>query len=314
MLAALAYLALTADAMTDRLRDHVKFLADDKLEGRDTPSKGLDLAADYLAAQFKDVGVATQFQTTEYENRRTKVKAPVRNVLAILPGTSLKDRYILVTAHYDHLGKREGEGDQIFNGANDNASSTAALIELARGLKGKKLARTVVFIAFYGEEKGLVGARYYCQNPVFPLTKTEVNLNVEQIGRTDDDEGPRVAAFNLTGFDYTTLPSVLGPAAERAGVKLVKHEKFNEPYFNASDNAAFASVGVPSGTISSAYSFPDYHRVGDHWDKLDYENLAKLTRAIQNGIEAIANAEKPVEWNKDNLKTERYRKARDGSS
>lgn len=319
MVVLLAACLLNLQTPAASLREHVKFLADDKLEGRDTPSKGLDLAADYIAKEFKQGGAKpgvkdSYFQETEYENRRTQIKAPVRNVIAILPGTDdkLKDKYIIVSAHYDHLGKREGEGDQIFNGANDNASSTAGIIEIARSLSKTKLRRTVVFIAFYGEEKGLVGARYYAQNPIFPIAKTEVNLNIEQIGRTDDSEGPRVSTFNLTGFDYTNLPSILAPAASKFGVKVVKHEKFSDPYFSASDNAAFAQVGVPSGTISVAYQFADYHKVGDHWDKLDYDNMAKIVAAITQGVSDLANAEKPIEWNKENPKTERYRKLRDG--
>ncbi len=97
-----------------------------------------------------------------------------------------------VTAHYDHIGvKAQGEGDTIFNGANDNASGISALIEIARAIarSPKRPLRSIAFIAFFGEERGLVGSRYYARNPVFPIDKTYAQINLEQLGRTDDSEG-----------------------------------------------------------------------------------------------------------------------------
>lgn len=293
------------------LRAHVKFLASDNLGGRNTPSLGLDIAADYIASHFEQIGLEAPikggyFQETTYG--RGEVKVPVRNVIGVIRGSDpvLKDTYMFVTAHYDHLATREGEGDQIYNGANDDASGVAGMIEVARSLVAAKPKRSIIFMAFYGEEKGMVGSTYYGQNPIFPLKASIAQINLEQIGRTDDDEGARVGAFNLTGFDYTNLSTFLGPAAKKAGIKLEKHEKNNEPYFMRSDNAALARVGVPSTTISTAYSYPDYHGAGDHWDKLDYTNFAKVANAISGGVLAIANSSKPVEWTASNPKVARY--------
>ncbi len=293
------------------LRAHVRFLASDNLGGRGTPSKGLDIAADYIASQFEIIGLEGPLggsfsQETTYE--RGTVSGDVRNVIGLLKGSDpvLSGTYVIVSAHYDHLGTREGEGDQVFNGANDDASGVAGMIECARALAGARPKRSVLFIGFYGEERGLVGSRFYGQNPVFPLAATVGQINLEQIGRTDDTEGPRVGAFNLTGFDYTDLHKYMSPAAQKVGIRVEKHERLNEPYFNASDNAALAAVGVPSTTVSVAYSFPDYHKSGDHWDKLDYDNFAKLVDAIALGVRAVADAPVAPKWNADNPKTARY--------
>lgn len=308
------------------LQAHARFLANDLLEGRGTPSRGLDLAAEYIAAQFQLAGLLTPqdhlaavgktvpenvkgyFQVSEFENRRTKLKGEVKNVIAVLPGTDpkWKDTYVLVTAHYDHLGFREGEGDQLFNGANDDASGVVGVLETARALSHVKHKRSIVFMCFWGEEAGLQGSRFYAQNPVFALKSTTVNVNLEQIGRTDDSEGPRIAEFNLTGFDYTDLATYMEKGAKEFGVKVTMHPKLSGPYFNASDNAAFANVGVPANTVSTAYSFPDYHAVGDHWDKLDYSNMTLIVRSVCAGVQLLANSKDTVKWNEANDKTKRY--------
>lgn len=304
-----------ADSITPaNIMAHMKFLASDLLEGRGTPSRGLDIAAEYIASQFTLAGLEPgngkdgYFQISEFENRRTKLKGKVRNVIGILPGSDakLKDTYVLVTAHYDHLGMREGDGDQIYNGANDDGSGTVGVIELARALGRSKPKRTIVFMCFWGEEMGLQGSRYYCQNPVFPLKQTVCDVNLEQIGRTDDTEGPRVAEFNLTGFDYTSLAGVFKKSAEPFGVKVTMHPKLSDPYFFASDNAAFAGVGVPANTISTAYEFPDYHRPGDEWAKIDADNMAKIVKSVCVGLWDLANDAKAPIWNEKNPKTARY--------
>lgn len=292
---------------------HVRFLASDLLEGRGTPSPGLEIAAEYIAAQFAAAGISpgvkdSFFQVSEFENRRSAVKGRVRNVIGMIKGTDpkLKDTFVLVTAHYDHLGKRSGEGDQIFNGANDNASGTSGVIEIAKALAASKPKRNIVFIAFWGEEMGLQGARYYVQNPVFPLKATNCVLNLEQIGRTDDDEGPRVSEFNVTGFDMTTLAEHLKKSATPYSVKVSMHAKNSTPFFFASDNAAFATAGVPANTVSTAYGFPEYHQAGDESSKIHPENMAKIVKALAAGTLNLANDAKNIEWNKDHKGAARF--------
>jgi hypothetical protein len=246
------------------------------------------------------------------------VPVTLRNVIGVLRGSDpqLADTYVMVTAHYDHLGVRgSGDGDHIYNGANDDASGTASLIEIASALASlpARPRRSIVFMAVYGEELGLVGSRYYARHPVFPLDQTVADLNLEQLGRTDDVTGPRVGLLNVTGFDYTTLTPILRQAGQNYGIQIAKDEQASDLFFARSDNQSFADAGVPAHTLSVGYEFPDYHQPGDEWQKLDYDNLAKVDRAITLGILRIADNREAPRWNTDNPKTERYVKARERS-
>ncbi len=251
-----------------------------------------------------------------------RVPAPVaepvklRNVIGVLPGSdpALKDTYLILSAHYDHLGvKTSGEGDRIYNGANDNASSVASLIEIANALEAlpEKPKRSIVFLAMFGEELGGYGSRYYVGHPAVPLAKTIADINMEQLGRTDSSEGPRLLQFNMTGFDYTTLAPVFEKAAEDAGVKAVNDKANGDSYFGRSDNAVFANAGVPSTTISVTYMFPDNHAVGDEWSKLDYANMAKVDCALALAALRLADASEAPAWNAANPRTARYLKAKE---
>ena len=241
-----------------------------------------------------------------------KVEAvKLRNVAAILRGTDpvLQDTYLVVTGHYDHLGVNPNlEGDKIFNGANDDASGSSSVVEIAAALQAlpQKPKRSIVFVTVFGEESGGLGARWYTSHPIFPIAKTVADINLEQLGRTDDTEGPRVAQFNLTGFDYTDIAATFARLTPETGIEVVKHEKNSDAFFGRSDNATFADAGIPSTTISVSYVYPDYHKVGDEWPKLDYENMAKVDRAIALGVWTMANNAQAPQWNRDNPKTARY--------
>jgi len=326
--AALIALAPAAEqvppASADYLRAHEKFLASDLLEGRGTPSRGLDIAAQYIASEFEKYGIKpgvgdSYFQETTYTSRRQGVEGKVRNVIGVLPGSDpkLKDTYVLVTAHYDHLGMRKKENpepgeDLIFNGANDDGSGTAGVMECARILSQMKTKpkRSIVFMCFWGEEEGLRGSAYYGKNPVFPLAATTAQINLEQIGRSDSDEGVKKAGFNITGATFTDLPQMIAKAAATVGVKYIEDPQHSDAYFMASDNGALALVGVPAHTISVAYGYPDYHRVGDHWDKLDYPNFALVVRAAATAAYAVADSTTEPKWNAANPKAKRYAEAR----
>jgi Zn-dependent M28 family amino/carboxypeptidase len=324
------------------LRADVSFLASDALEGRGTPSKGLDIAAEYIASEFRRAGLEPAgddgyFQTADFNSalllvppgtsvRNSSARIPtvpqqpvkLRNVIGVLRGSdpALKDTYLVLTAHYDHLGVRgTGEGDHIYNGANDDASGTSSVIEIAKTLAAlpQRPRRSIVFMTLFGEELGELGSRYYCQHPVFPLAKTVADINLEQLGRTDDTEGPRLLQFNLTGFDYTDIATFLGKAGEETGIRAVKHLENSDSFFGRSDNAAFADAGVPSTTLSVSYIFPDYHRPGDEWSKLDYDNMAKVDDAVALGVFRIADSVEAPQWNKANPKTARYVEARENA-
>jgi len=329
---------LLSSISADAMRGHLSFLASDALEGRGTPSRGLDIAAEYIAAQFRAAGLEPlgddgYFQTADWREiapKREHAKyadapAPlkVRNVVGVLRGSdpALARTYILVTAHYDHLGIKEGKGDDpIFNGANDDGSGTVSVIELARAFAAQKVRpkRSIVFMTVFGEEHGLVGSRYYGAHPLVPVADTVADINLEQIGRTDDSEGPQVRAAAITGADYSQVGDILRKAGEATGIRMTKHPLNSDRYFAFSDNQALADLGVPAHTISVAYDFPDYHGAADTWDKIDYANMAAIDRTVALAILTIANDADAPRWNADNPKTAKYveaaRKLREGKA
>jgi Iap family predicted aminopeptidase len=231
----------------------------------------------------------------------------LRNVIGVLPGSdpALKDTYVILSAHYDHVGITNGE---VFNGANDNASGVASMIEVASAMVQSKQRprRSVVFLALWGEELGMVGSNYYGRNPVFPLVKTVANLNLEQMGRTDDMEGAQIDRAAMTGFDFSDMGAIMQRTGESMGIKVFKHEKFSDEFFGRSDNQALADQGIPSHTMSVAYAFPDYHGKDDTWDKIDYDNMTRVTRMVAAGITALANSTTAPKWNEANKKTAPY--------
>jgi Zn-dependent M28 family amino/carboxypeptidase len=243
-----------------------------------------------------------------------RTPAMLRNVIGVLRGSdpALRDTYVLLTAHYDHLGMRpDGPGDRIYNGANDDGSGTVSVMEVARALAQlpKHPRRSIVFMTFFGEEKGLIGSEYYAHHPVFPLAKTIADLNLEQVGRTDSTVGPQISNGSLTGFDYSDLTKYMQQAGERTGIKIYKNAQGSDNYFSQSDNFSFAEAGVPAETLCVAFEFPDYHAVGDEWQKIDYDNMAKVDRAIALAMFLMADSEQPVEWNEANPKTAPFVKA-----
>lgn len=238
----------------------------------------------------------------------------VRNCIGILRGSdpALKDSYVFVTAHYDHLGIQPGvAGDNIFNGANDDGSGTVSVIELASAISSLKERpkRSIVFMTFFGEEKGLLGSRYYGRHPVFPIEKTVADLNLEQVGRTDSSEGPQLSNASMTGFDYSDVGKIFKAAGELTGIDVYKHEQNSDAFFGRSDNQALADQGVPAHTLCTAFVYPDYHGAGDHWDKIDYANMAKVNRMVALGLIMIANNTAEPKWNESNPKAARYLKA-----
>ena len=243
------------------------------------------------------------------------VPVKLRNVVGVLRGSdpALRETCVMVTGHYDHLGVRgTGDGDHINNGANDDASGTASVMAIANALAAlpSRPKRSIVFIALFGEEVGGFGARYYSTHPVFPLSKTVADMNLEQLGRTDVDGGSSIGILNVTGFDYSTLTDFLRKSADVTGLQIVKDEKLNESYFPRSDNQAFANAGIPAHTLSVGYMFPDYHKVGDEWQKLDYDNLAKVDRTIAFAIHQMADSTEAPQWKEMPPATQRYIQAR----
>jgi len=241
-------------------------------------------------------------------------KLKLKNVVALIEGSdpALKNTYIVLSGHYDHTGvSPRGDGDRINNGANDDASGTSVVLEIARAFQrtGLKPKRSLVFALWFGEEKGLFGSTYYAEHPPFPLKSTVAMVNFEHMGRTDDNEGSTKGRMTMTGFDYTDIGRTLAEAGKTVGIDVHKHEKNSDPFFSRSDNQAFADAGVPAHAVLGSYIFPDYHRPGDEWQKLDYDNMAQLTRVSAIAAWRMANNAKPPAWNQTNLKAAQYVKA-----
>ncbi len=222
---------------------------------------------------------ATDATATIRLDEPTESSAKVRNVVGVIRGSDpeLAETCVLLTGHYDHIGVGAPvNGDAIYNGANDDGSGTVSVIEIASALA--KLSpppkRSMVFMCVYGEERGLLGSRHYVANPVFPLNRTIANINLEHVGRTDDDEGPSVNRIMVTGHDYSEVTGYLMRAAEHTGIEVFHHPLNSDRFFARSDNVAFARHGVPAHTVCTAFIFPDYHGAGDHWDLVDYDNMA----------------------------------------
>ncbi len=283
----------------DSLRGHLSFIASDSLEGRATPSRGLDLAAEYIAAQFRRAGLeppqGSYFQTAKLPN------GTASNVAGLLRGSdpALKDTYVILSAHYDHLGMRPDGTDRIYNGANDDGSGTVTVIEVASALAAMPAhpKRSILFLAFFGEEPGLLGSRYYAAHPLVPLDRTIADINLEQVGRTDSTAGPQVGVAYLTGFGYSEIGKIMAEAAQPLGFRMLPDPPAKQDYFERSDNLLLARAGIPATTLYVAADFPDYHQVGDEWQKIDYANMANVDRAITLGLLRLASDEPPPRWN-----------------
>jgi len=185
------------------------------------------------------------------------------------------------------------------------------VVELASALSRlePRPKRSILFLTFFGEEKGLLGSRYYGRHPLVPLKDTAAMINLEQVGRTDDSEGPSLKRASMTGFDFSEVGTVLERAGQAVGVEVVKHPKNSDLFFGRSDNQSLADSGVPAHTLCTAFMFPDYHQEGDHWDRIDYANMARVGQAIGLGVLELADAANRPLWNEANPKTERYVKA-----
>jgi hypothetical protein len=238
----------------------------------------------------------------------------LRNVIGLLRGSdaALANTYVLVTAHYDHLGMRpEGSGDRVFHGANDDGSGTVSVMEIANALATlqPRPRRSIVFMTFFGEEEGTLGSLYYARHPVFPIGKTVADVNLEQVGRTDATDGRKISQATFTGYEYSDLPRVFRLAGARTGVRVLSDRPYGDSFFVRSDNAPLASQGVPAHTLAVAFDFPDYHKVTDDWRKIDYDNMAKVDRMVALGIMMVADNPQPPRWNETDAKTEPYVKA-----
>ena len=202
---------------------------------------------------------------------------------------------LFLTAHYDHVGTgrcdgsargfldSQNPGDWIWNGANDNASGVASMLEVVQSIVhvGKRFRHSIVFAAFCGEELGLFGSSWYVDHPLVPLSRTLGQINLEQTGRIDDPYRPGEVARgtpSMTGYGYSSMTQTVEHAAANQKIGLYRHPYLSDMLFLSSDNAHFALGGVPAHTVCLAYQYSDYHGAGDHADQLDYVSTENFNR------------------------------------
>jgi Zn-dependent M28 family amino/carboxypeptidase len=278
-----------------------------------------------LSREFKPVPLGAK---ANFSFRNTMRDVASQNVVAKVDGSDpkLKDEFVIYTAHWDHLGRdTTRQGDQIFNGAADNASGTSALLELGEAFAQSKTPpkRTVLFLAVTAEEKGLLGAKYYARQPLYPLARTVANINMDNLnpwGRTRD--------VNVVGYGQTTLEDLLREAASTQGRALTPDNEPEKGFYYRSDHFEFAKVGVPGLYTHSGKDFigkpagfgrqkldeyiaNDYHKVSDEikpgWD---LSGMAEDVRLFFEVGLRVANEARFPEWKQGS----EFRKLREPSS
>ena len=240
----------------------------------------------------------------------------LRNVAGLLRGSdpSLSGTYVLVSAHYDGTGPQPGATgpDRIWNGANDDGSGTATVVELAAAFARLRARprRSIVFLAFFGEEKGLLGSAYYAAHPLVPLAKTVADVNLEHLGRTDGIERSKAGTASLTGYDYSDLPAIFEAAGRATGIEVYRDARRSGPFFAGSDNYSLASAGVVAHTVCVLFEdFADYHGAGDEWPKIDFANMERTARMVGAAVLMIADARAEPRWRPDVEEAAPYRAA-----
>ncbi|MBI2901268.1 MAG: M28 family peptidase [Planctomycetes bacterium] len=277
----------------DAMKTVLSKLASDEFEGRGTLTPGIRKAREYIEARLKEWNVAPVGSGYELPCK------PWCNLGALHRGSDprLKDEVIVLGSHYDHLGRarKPVDGDDINNGADDNASGSTLNLFVAKALAASKLRtkRSILHLWFDGEEQGLNGSKSYCQDPVVPMDRIAAMVNCDMVGR------PEETGAKLWGVGSSLQFEPCGANARRrapdAKVNLLEEKG---PYFHRSDQAPFWSRGVPVmflfGTMHG-----DYHRVTDHADKIDYPKLAELAKFVLALVVELADYDGKIERNPD---------------
>ena len=292
------------------LEAEMRFIASDEMQGRKAGTPYAEIAARYIAEGWRAAGVQPvpsaedgYFQTVPLPDG-----ASTRNVLGLIPGSDpdLRDEYVMLLAHYDHVGTDPGGGlaardgtvaDTIFNGARDNGMGVIALLHAGRLLAADPPARSVLLFAVAAEEMGLIGSRYYAENPLVPLEQTVFALNVDTGGYSD------TSAVTVVGLDRTTAGPSIRAGAAQAGLGITPPPDPRYQLFRRSDNINLARLGVPAPTFSPGFrSFSDpgvadyYHQVTDGVDDLDFAYLARFADAYARAARLIADMPERPRW------------------
>lgn len=286
----------------DEAFEHNVWLADDARAGRESGTPGCEAAAEYIAERFEAYGLTPIGDDGTYFQRftfgRTK-KVETCNVVAMREGTDRNDEYVVIGAHYDHVGKGKmtffngrmggSKSDDIYNGADDNASGISGLIEIAQAFSRLAPSRSVIFIAFAGEEKGLLGSYHYTAHPIKPLEKTVAMINMDMIGRN-----PKKAVQVLGAKTSPQLEAIARRAAEMTEVKATFP---TGGVFGGSDHYPFYQKGVPVLFFFTGFH-KDYHRASDHADAISKEQIERVSRMAAVCLWEVANTDEEIEYKK----------------
>ena len=289
----------------ENLKTDLYTFAGDQMEGRMTGENGNNMAAEYLRNFYIDAGVESPIEENNYYQpipasyfNGGSNGNPSQNVVAFIKGSEKPDELIILSAHYDHVGIENGE---IYNGADDDGSGTVSLIEIAKAFQkaknqGNGPKRSILFLHVTGEEIGLYGSRYYTENPLFPLSNTLVNLNVDMIGRIGSEKEGNDNYVYLIGSDK--LSQELHDVSEAVNKRYTNLEldytynDDNDPnrFYYRSDHYNFAKNNIPVIFYFNG-THVDYHKHTDTPEKIEYELLAKRSRLIFLTAWELANRE-----------------------
>ncbi|MBI1851883.1 MAG: M28 family peptidase [Planctomycetes bacterium] len=271
------------------LSSHIYFLASDELEGRAAGTPGCNVAAEYIASELHRSGITPAGDDGTYFQNFKHGELAVKNVAGILPGTDpdLKREIVVIGGHYDHVGRGNfgslggpAARGQIHNGADDNASGTSAVLELAEAFSMQPARRSILFLLFTGEEMGLVGSKYYCEHPLLPLDDTVAMLNMDMVGRSKD-------GYLFIG-GVGTSPA-WKPLIDQYTADTAFHLEMKDGGRAPSDNSSFYSKNVPV-LFFFTNVHEDYHRPSDHWDKINFAGEREIARLVFEIADAVGNS------------------------
>ena len=290
---------------------HLTLVASDDMQGRETGSKGQKKAGEYLINQYESNAISFPKGATDFYQKipaaflnakRNDNLLDSENIWAYIEGSEKPDEIIVISAHYDHVGIKDGE---VYNGADDDGSGTVALLEIAQAFEiakkeGHGPKRSILFLHMTGEEHGLLGSSYYSEHPLFPMAKTITDINIDMIGRHDEFHNDSSNYVYLIGSDYlsTDLYNIC-EAANKNYVNLSLDYKFNDKadpnrFYYRSDHYNFAKNGIPSVFLFSGVH-ADYHKPTDEVDKIEFEALKKRTQLAFSIAWELANRDnRPV--------------------
>jgi len=293
------------------LEEWVAFLSSDDMKGRQNGSPEMEEAANWLALKFEEFDIQAAYEDGElvrpytFHTRRGD-SINERNIVGIIEGTDpkLKDEYIIITAHFDHVGIRKAvDGDSIYNGADDNAAGTCTLLGVAKTIaeNNYKPGRSILFAAVSGEEMGLHGSRHLASNMPLPLINAYANINFEMTGHS---EYLGQGNYYMTGCDFSNLDDVLQEFTKGQDHHLIDTIPMANRFFYMSDNIAFArlerdediSIGIPCGTFASTTDGDYIHTPQDEAEFFDFENMAGLVDHFASMVIWLSHSDKDIDW------------------